>query len=92
MLEIEYKGRLIRAIVYSIKHRLKINSDNCNNEKPEFFIRAELLQEYDIEQKFIKKGFQYIDEEDLKCMVEKINELFEKTIQKIDCFFKKQYL
>lgn len=49
MLEIEYKGRLIRATVYSVEHRLKINSDNCNNEKPEFYIRAERLQEYDIE-------------------------------------------
>lgn len=49
MLEIEYKERTIRATVYSVKHRLKINSENCNNEKPEFFIRAERTQEYDIE-------------------------------------------
>ena len=49
MLEIEYKGRLIRATVYSVEHKLKINSDNCNNEKPKFLIRAERLQEYDIE-------------------------------------------
>ena len=49
MLEIEYKGRLIRATVYSVEHRLKINSENCNNEKPEFFIRAERTQEYDID-------------------------------------------
>lgn len=49
MLEIDYKGRTIRAIVYSVEHKLKINLDNCNNEKPEFYIRAERLQEYDIE-------------------------------------------
>lgn len=50
MLEIEYKGRTIRAKVYNVEHRLKINSENCNNEKPEFYIiRAERLQEYDIE-------------------------------------------
>ena len=49
MLEIEYNGRLIKATVYSVAHRLKINSDNCNNEKPEFLIRAELVQEYDID-------------------------------------------
>ena len=41
MLEIEYKERTIRATVYSIEHRLKINSENYNNEKPKFFIRAE---------------------------------------------------
>ena len=36
------------------------------------------------------KGFRYIDEEDLKCMVENINELFEKKNNvKIDCFSKK---
>ena len=49
ILEIEYKGRLIRATIYSVEHRLKINSDNYNNEKPKFYIRAERLQEYDIE-------------------------------------------
>lgn len=49
MLEIEYNGRLIRATIYNVTHRLKINSDNCNNEKPEFFIRAERLQDYDID-------------------------------------------
>lgn len=49
MLEIEYKGRLIRATIYNVTHRLKINSENYNNEKPKFFIRAELVQEYDIE-------------------------------------------
>ena len=49
MLEIKYNGKLIRATIYNVTHRLKINSDNCNNEKPEFFIRAELLQEYDID-------------------------------------------
>lgn len=49
ILEIEYKGRTIRAIVYSIEHRLKINSENYNNEKPKFLIRAERLQEYDID-------------------------------------------
>ena len=48
-LDIEYNGRFIRATVYDITHRLKINSDNCKNEKPEFLIRAELLQEYDID-------------------------------------------
>ena len=48
-LDIEYNGRFIRATVYDITHRLKINSDNCNNEKPEFLIRAELIQEYDID-------------------------------------------
>lgn len=48
-IDIEYKGRTIRATVYSVEHRLKINSENCNNEKPEFFIRAELLQEYNTE-------------------------------------------
>ena len=49
MLEIEYNGRLIRATIYNVTHRLKINSDNCNNEKPEFFIRAERLQDDDID-------------------------------------------
>ena len=49
MLEIEYKGRLIRATIYSVEHRLKINLDNYNNEKPKFYIHAERLQEYDIE-------------------------------------------
>lgn len=49
MLEIEYKERTIRATVYSIEHRLKINSENYNNEKPKFFIRAKRLQEYDTE-------------------------------------------
>lgn len=49
ILEIEYKERTIRATVYSIEHRLKINSENYNNEKPKFFIRAERLQEYDTE-------------------------------------------
>ena len=44
ILEIEYKGRTIRATIYSIEHRLKINSENYNNEKPKFFIRAERLQ------------------------------------------------
>ena len=48
-LDIEYNGRFIRATVYDITHRFKINSDNCNNEKPEFLIRAELIQEYDID-------------------------------------------
>ena len=48
-LDIEYNGRFIRATVYSITYRLKINSDNCKNEKPEFLIRAELIQEYDID-------------------------------------------
>ena len=52
MLEIEYKGRTIRATVYSVEHRLKINSENCNNEKPEFYIRAERLQEYDTEEEY----------------------------------------
>ena len=49
MLEIEYNGRLIRATIYNVTHRLKINSDNCKNEKPEVLIRAELIQEYDID-------------------------------------------
>ena len=49
MLEIEYKRRTIRATIYNIEHRLKINSENYNNEKPELYIRAERLQEYDIE-------------------------------------------
>lgn len=49
MFEIEYKERIIRATVYNVEHRLKINSENYNNEKPEFYIRAERLQEYDIE-------------------------------------------
>ena len=66
MLEIKYKGRLIKATVYSVEHKLKINSDNCNNEKPKFFIRAERLQEYDIEQKFIKKRFRYLYKDKLK--------------------------
>ena len=66
MLEIEYNGRLIRATIYNVTHRLKINSDNCNNEKPEFYIRTERLQEYDIEQKFIKKKFRYLYEDKLK--------------------------
>lgn len=48
-IDIEYNGRFIRATVYNISYRLKINSDNCKNEKPEFLIRAELLQEYDID-------------------------------------------
>ena len=48
-LDIEYNGRFIRATVYDITHRLKINSDNCKNEKPEVLIRAELIQEYDID-------------------------------------------
>ena len=48
-LDIEYNGKFIRANVYNITHRLKINSDNCKNEKPEVLIRAELVQEYDIE-------------------------------------------
>ena len=48
-LDIEYDGRFIRATVYDITHRLKINSDNCNNEKPEVLIRAEIVQEYDID-------------------------------------------
>ena len=36
MLEIEYKGRLIKATVYSVEHRLKINSENYNNENQNF--------------------------------------------------------
>lgn len=49
MLEIKYNGRLIRATIYNVTYKLKINSDNYNNEKPEFLIRAERLQEYNIE-------------------------------------------
>ena len=48
-IDIEYNGRFIRATVYDITHRLKINSDNCKNKKPEVLIRAELIQEYDID-------------------------------------------
>lgn len=48
-IDIEYNERFIRANVYNITYRLKINSDNCKNEKPKVLIRAERLQEYDIE-------------------------------------------